>query len=214
MCRPKEVGGLGLRNLRYWNKALLCRLLWNIHIKKDSLWIKWVHHFYSNDFWNYSPKADDSALIKSVAQLRNELFLRGDSTQNVKDRLQNSFEGPKASIQLVYRWFFQTHTHCPWKSLVYKPGLLPKHSFSFWMFAHKKFLTLDRQVYIQDKKCVLCGLHYESFVHLFFQCIITKDLWAQIRSWLGMNRTMGSAHALLRAFRGIYRGATMIKKGG
>lgn len=42
ICTPKECGGLGLRNLHNWNKALLSKLIWNIQNKKDSLWIKWM----------------------------------------------------------------------------------------------------------------------------------------------------------------------------
>lgn len=63
-------------------------------------------------------------------------------------------------------------------------------------------------MYIQDKSCVLCGLHDESFAHLFFQCAVTKELWHIIRDWLGINKPLGSAQALLRALRGIYRGST------
>lgn len=43
-CRPIESGGRGLRDLKTWNKSLLCKVLWNIH-QKDTLWIKWVNHF-------------------------------------------------------------------------------------------------------------------------------------------------------------------------
>lgn len=73
ICLPRESGGLGLRNLKLWNKALLCKLLWKIQSKKDSLWIKWIHHFYFNDIWSYTPRRDDSTLIKALIQLRNEL---------------------------------------------------------------------------------------------------------------------------------------------
>lgn len=40
ICLPKDEGGLGLRYLRTWNKALLAKTLWNIHVKKDILWVK------------------------------------------------------------------------------------------------------------------------------------------------------------------------------
>lgn len=44
ICKTTDFGGLGLRNLQFWNKALLCKTLWNIHIKKESFWIRWLHH--------------------------------------------------------------------------------------------------------------------------------------------------------------------------
>ncbi|KAL1569135.1 hypothetical protein AAHA92_00647 [Salvia divinorum] len=43
LCLAKDKEGLDFRNLRAWNKAILARNLWNIHVKKDSLWIKWIH---------------------------------------------------------------------------------------------------------------------------------------------------------------------------
>ncbi|KAH6805359.1 hypothetical protein C2S51_030190 [Perilla frutescens var. frutescens] len=39
VCLPKEEGCLGLRDIRIWNKALMTKSLWNIHSKKDFLWI-------------------------------------------------------------------------------------------------------------------------------------------------------------------------------
>ena len=43
---PKIEGGLGIRNPKAWNKALLSKTLWDIHSKKDSLWVHWVHQIY------------------------------------------------------------------------------------------------------------------------------------------------------------------------
>ncbi|GKB20800.1 RNA-directed DNA polymerase, eukaryota, reverse transcriptase zinc-binding domain protein, partial [Tanacetum coccineum] len=37
VCRPKEYGGLGIKNIESWNEALLSKLLWNIASKKDTL---------------------------------------------------------------------------------------------------------------------------------------------------------------------------------
>ncbi|CAH9119007.1 unnamed protein product [Cuscuta epithymum] len=43
ICKPKEEGGLGLRESKVWNLALIGKTFCNIHSKKDSLWIKWFH---------------------------------------------------------------------------------------------------------------------------------------------------------------------------
>lgn len=212
VCKPSECGGLGLRNLHYWNRALLCKLLWNIHIKKDTLWIKWVNHYYSTDFWNYTGRTEDSTLLKSLIKLRNELSLNDDSSETLIQRLQHWFEGSNASVDHAYRWFFRNEMQWPWKTILYKPGTLPKHKFALWMFSHRKFLTRDRQPYIEDKRCVLCGMHNESFAHLFCKCTITKVLWDRIKECLGLRKVMGSANALLRAFRGLYRGSTAVHK--
>ncbi|KAL0288305.1 UNVERIFIED_CONTAM: hypothetical protein Sangu_2664900 [Sesamum angustifolium] len=46
ICHPKEEGGLGVRHIQSWNVALLARVLWNIHCKADTLWVKWVNEVY------------------------------------------------------------------------------------------------------------------------------------------------------------------------
>lgn len=92
MCRPIECGGLGLRDLHYWNKALLCKILWNIQTKKDTLWIKWVNHYYTTDIWNYTPKTDDSTLLKALVKLRNELSLGSYSSDMLTDQLGKWFK--------------------------------------------------------------------------------------------------------------------------
>nr|GEW83494.1 hypothetical protein [Tanacetum cinerariifolium] len=43
VCKPKTQGGLGLKDLKVWNKALLIKHIWNIACKKDSLWVKWIN---------------------------------------------------------------------------------------------------------------------------------------------------------------------------
>ena len=40
VCRPKQEGGLGIRNLQQWNLAAVGKIAWHISFKKDSLWIK------------------------------------------------------------------------------------------------------------------------------------------------------------------------------
>jgi hypothetical protein len=33
--------------LKVWNQAAICKLLWNLANKKDVLWVKWVHEYYT-----------------------------------------------------------------------------------------------------------------------------------------------------------------------
>lgn len=147
----KKVEAWGWETYKYGHKVLLCKLLWKIHKKKDSLWIKWVNHFYFRDLWSYTTKRDDSTLIKSLINIRNELCARDASMDRVIDRLEGWFQGPNTSLELLYRWLLAPQLHWPWKTVVCKPGIMPKHIFYLWMFSHKKLLTRDRQPYIQDK---------------------------------------------------------------
>lgn len=46
VCLPRSEGGLGVIQLRAWNKAALGKHLWTILTKLASLWSKWMHSNY------------------------------------------------------------------------------------------------------------------------------------------------------------------------
>jgi len=75
--------GLGLFNLKDWNLALLSRILWDFHCKKDSLWVRWVHYYYfrGSDVWNYNISSSNSVLIKKIIQIRNFIISKELSTR-------------------------------------------------------------------------------------------------------------------------------------
>ena len=62
VCLDKKNGGLGIKDLAAWNKALIAKLVWAVAKKKDLLWVKWVHGRYLKNiaWWNYSPPLDCS----------------------------------------------------------------------------------------------------------------------------------------------------------
>lgn len=43
ICLPKSEGGLGIKSLKFWNKALMATHNWKIISNKESLWVKWIH---------------------------------------------------------------------------------------------------------------------------------------------------------------------------
>lgn len=49
MCLPKICGGWNFRDMNYWNKASLLKILWAIEGKKDRLWVQWLHAYFSNN---------------------------------------------------------------------------------------------------------------------------------------------------------------------
>jgi len=43
---PKEVWRDWARNLAAWNTASIAKLVWMVALKKDIMWVKWVHGKY------------------------------------------------------------------------------------------------------------------------------------------------------------------------
>ncbi|KAG5610816.1 hypothetical protein H5410_022097 [Solanum commersonii] len=46
VCQPGVVEGLNIIALSSWNKVAILKQLWGISMKKDSLWVKWIHYYY------------------------------------------------------------------------------------------------------------------------------------------------------------------------
>ncbi|GJY29596.1 RNA-directed DNA polymerase, eukaryota, reverse transcriptase zinc-binding domain protein [Tanacetum coccineum] len=45
VCLSKIEGGLGVRRLDLFNKALMVPHIWNLISRKESLWVKWIHEY-------------------------------------------------------------------------------------------------------------------------------------------------------------------------
>ncbi|XP_073304608.1 uncharacterized protein [Primulina huaijiensis] len=117
-----------------------------------------------------------------------------------------------AGIGRAYKFFAHSVGRWPWKPLIVKSFVIPKHMFALWLFAHNKFLTRDRLGFVTDKSCALCNADVESFAHLYFRCNVSSRIWAGVREWLLMKKIMGASTAVLRAFRGTYRGNSTLNK--
>ncbi|XP_075473833.1 uncharacterized protein LOC142504874 [Primulina tabacum] len=189
LCKPLADGGLGLKNLKAWNRALLAKTLWNIHLKKDTLWIRWVNHVYScfGGVWNWGWNEDYSPLIKNILLIRDDIVRTSGSIEAATARLHNWF-GISGGLSKAYAYFVNAKGVWPWKSLLAKICILPKHLFVLWLLVHSKLLTRDRLGFVLDRRCVLCNHANESVAHLFFQCRVSKQIWDRVRSWLSMNK--------------------------
>jgi len=75
VCLPKNEGGLGLLDIQVSNNCFIAKHLWNIHLKQDSIWIKWIHHFYlpTHSIWSAPTPRTSSPLWKSLILLKNQL---------------------------------------------------------------------------------------------------------------------------------------------
>ncbi|XP_073129130.1 uncharacterized protein [Henckelia pumila] len=172
VCSPINDGVLGLRDLRIWNKTLLAKTLWHIHKKKDSLWVKWINYYYWGNVMDWTIRKDDTSLIKKLVEIRDELALKFGNWEGAAAQLEIWF-GKKDGLAQLYNSFFIGQGRWPWKPIVWRPYILPKHRIIFWLIAHGKCLTKDRQPYIPNKSCAFCGTHTEDAQHLFFECTVS-----------------------------------------
>lgn len=71
--KPKEEGGLGLRDLEEVNKVSCLKLIWRILSARSSLWVQWIHRYLirKSSFWNVKETSSmGSWMWKKVLKLR------------------------------------------------------------------------------------------------------------------------------------------------
>ncbi|GFY96656.1 hypothetical protein Acr_11g0009620 [Actinidia rufa] len=69
----------------------------------------------------------------------------------------------------------------------------------YFMGLKNRLLTRDKlQGIIEDQSYPLCRAKEESIDHLFFQCNVGKQVWTQIKQWLGITRAMNTLKAAVK----------------
>jgi hypothetical protein len=200
VCLPKAEGGLGLYDIKARNNCFLVKQLWNIHLKADSIWIRWVHHFYlqNMNIWTVPLQQTSSPLWKSFIKLRDRLLDDCGGQPAVISLLQ-SWNTAQLFSANAYEYLRPKGTPVPWVHVVWESWCLPRHSFILWLTLLKRLRTKDRLRFIDiDVSCVFCQDHEESHAHLFFACTWTSTLWMKVKSWLRLNRGMTTINSAVR----------------
>lgn len=72
MTTPKEEGGLGLRNITYWNKSCIIKLLWMLFFRTESVWVASIHQnvIQDKDFWSMKESQSHTWLFKQILRQR------------------------------------------------------------------------------------------------------------------------------------------------
>jgi hypothetical protein len=204
VCLPKQEGGLGILNLIVWNKALMMKNIWNIHAKKDSLWIRWISHFYlkGKSIWEASSSHEDSPLLKSITNLKELMLYREGSRRAAESRMETWAKENDFNIRKVYEYLRPKHPDVRWAQMVWNKDVVPKHSFILWLGIKGKLLTKDK-LHLEDeeKLCPLCRQEDESIKHLFFICPWVTPAWDDIKAWLGFHREMNSLASTVKWIR-------------
>ncbi|KAK6121511.1 hypothetical protein DH2020_044741 [Rehmannia glutinosa] len=171
ICLPKSEGGLGFRDIKSWNIALLAKVLWNIHEKRDSLWIRWVDQVYikGTSVWDWS--LQNGTLPYSNGFLKSEILL-----SLRKGR-------PKRPSPTLLSGFPRRNQVPERHMIISERGAI--HKFGQLMFGDIIFLqSIPLYFSLESEKgyklktvfitCAFCGNSMETSDHLFFQCNTTK----------------------------------------
>ncbi|VFQ94140.1 unnamed protein product [Cuscuta campestris] len=216
ICKPKIEGGLGLKDAGNWNDALLCKHLWNLAAKKDSLWVRWVHSVYIKDadFWQWQPKKRHSVFFKRLAYVRELLVQKlGDHNSSMEVALQPYCLGSNLVPSKVYDLLRVKANPKPWMAFIWHSTVPPKCSFTMWLAFRRRLPTKTNLEFLGiPLDCTLCGQAQEDVDHLFFGCNVSQQVWGTIKHWLRIDGHLSTLDRAVRWMKSFRRGDAIMKK--
>ena len=191
ICLPKNEGGLNVFDLKVINNCYLAKHLWDIHSKADSLWIKWISHFYlgASSVWEVIAQRTASPMWKAIVSTRDKLVEKFGNANQVILKMENW--GRAKFFHSAYVSLRPPGIKINWSRVVWESWALPKHSFILWLAIKGRLKSKDRLIFpLEDPYCNLCREAVESHEHLFFECSWTSSLWALVRNWLNITKAL------------------------
>lgn len=72
---PYYAGGLNVVNLKMWNRAAICKLLWRLYQGKESIWVRWIHVYYikNQDIFEMAIPMQYSWVMRKIFGTREHL---------------------------------------------------------------------------------------------------------------------------------------------
>ncbi|XP_060969632.1 uncharacterized protein LOC133036883 [Cannabis sativa] len=180
VCLPKNARGLGFREGKAWNIALMAKYIWAISSKQDNLWVRWIDAIYLRglSFWTVEFKQDESWYFKK--------FLRLCSTVN-ETMVTAAIKRGKFSAKLFYLSFIQAQK-IDYARNIWNRMIVPKHRFIGWQIVNNQLLTRDnlsRFMPISSPLCPVYCRENELHQHLFVTCCFTRNMVDEITKWFG-----------------------------
>ncbi|GAB2284026.1 hypothetical protein Dimus_039637 [Dionaea muscipula] len=180
VCMLKYEGGLGLLNLQAWNLALLAIHLWDIHLEKQMLWLRWVHHYYlhGQSIWTWQPTKEASPLMKKLMNIRDSLLLAKGTEPALLDYLSSILRAGRLHTKKLYDLLRPRQPKVSWGTTVWHHFTDPKISFVLWMAVRGRLRTRDNlRGDIPCRLFPLCEDCNETATHLFFLCRRPMMIW-------------------------------------
>ncbi|KAL9230930.1 hypothetical protein vseg_006218 [Gypsophila vaccaria] len=180
ICRPKEEGGLGIKDQKLSNLAMIGRLVHWVTEHKDSLWVKWVNvnHIKDQEWMDYTPSCNSSWVWRKICGVK-QVLATGYSEGSLV--VQQQGYTPAG----WYDWLSGAGQQVPWARVVWSKWVTPKHQFIGWLLAHNALRTKDKLINIGldiDHKCYMCDQNTETAKHLFLACQYSKKLVTELRT--------------------------------
>lgn len=135
VMRPLQAGGLHIINMKMWNRAAICKVLWRLYQRTYSLWIRWVHGYYvkQQNMLTMEIPAQCSWILRKILGVRAHLL----GLPEGRTWLSNG----EFSIRKVYSALMGDIARVSWAKMVCQNPAPPKCVFNAWLLMHEKLPT-------------------------------------------------------------------------
>nr|GEW94743.1 putative reverse transcriptase domain, reverse transcriptase zinc-binding domain protein [Tanacetum cinerariifolium] len=147
VCLPKQEGGLGIRRLDHFNKALMVSHVWKLLSLKESLWAKWIHVYKlkNRSFWDipYRERLLCGLTSGVLRVLYPTSFHYVTLLELVLTMLPRDGMGKPFSVHNVWDSIRLRDNPVSWCDLVWFHACIPRHAFSMWLIFKQQLRTQD-----------------------------------------------------------------------
>ncbi|KAK9733025.1 hypothetical protein RND81_04G038900 [Saponaria officinalis] len=190
--KPRVAGGVGIKEILSWNKALFLKWFWKLK-EGASCWSVWARCYLlrGEDPWLIKGRVGDPRGWKDLLSIRDGFFEAVGGVNKDVGLLDECSTGKKFFNAKAYNlsagWTpAPRKIGCIWESLA-----VPKHRVVCWTAYLKRLATIDLLQYrgfVYVNRCVLCYSDCESHEHLFFACPYASSVWGSVLVWFGFTR--------------------------
>ncbi|CAN1800035.1 Putative ribonuclease H protein At1g65750 [Linum perenne] len=172
VCRPKSLGGLGLRSARELNRAFIMKLVWGVLSRPEELWVKVLTSKYL--------KRTDHGSIPLV------IGMQPPNSSSGVDRLVWGLEDKGIfSIRTAYLHLKDINTGdegFDWR-LAWRWRGPNRIKHFIWLACHDRILTNEerhRRHLTNQVVCPRCSIHSESLSHVIRDCDFALQVWEDV----------------------------------
>ncbi|XP_058783429.1 uncharacterized protein LOC131658112 [Vicia villosa] len=170
-----------------WNQVTLLKCLWNISMKLDNLWVKWVHLYYlkRQTVWNAPIPSNCSWIMRAIFDRRSDVHEHQQTWQMMQAK-------GKFTMKTMYDKLIPDVPTVSWSRLIQHNQERPRAIVSLWLACQDRMATkvrLKRIRLLQNDLCSFCNEAPEDFNHLLIDCRIGSEVWKNVIQWLQVRHT-------------------------
>ncbi|VFQ65925.1 unnamed protein product [Cuscuta campestris] len=179
ICKPKEEGGLGVRDIRDIQDAYSIKMWWNFRFHNNK-WAQFMRKKYSINC--FEEKITDSPIRKRICRIHSkaEEFL-GDITPDQED--EEEMEAVPITIKQAYD-HCRIHTNMQLSdSFIWEKLQLPKIQMFLWKVKNNILPfpdTMNRFRTSFPSQCPFCKKEEATMDHCLLQCSKIQNIWAEM----------------------------------